>query len=98
MNLTESLVPRVLDTGIRTKAVHYYSWLIYSSYGINSKQKHLSNRSPGNPLNWTTKVGTAHARLSYQESGTCRGLRGSCSRTPGWRSPDQARSSRNMRN
>jgi len=43
MNLTESLVPRVLDTGIENTGVHYYSWLIYSSYRINSKQKHASN-------------------------------------------------------
>jgi L-iditol 2-dehydrogenase len=36
MNLTESLVPRVLDTGMRQAAAYYYSWLIYSSYRIRS--------------------------------------------------------------
>jgi L-iditol 2-dehydrogenase len=36
MNLTESLVPRVLDTGIGKTVAHYYSWLIYSSSEINS--------------------------------------------------------------
>ena len=45
MNLTESLVPRVLDTGMKATGTHYYSWLIYSSYEINSKQEHASNPS-----------------------------------------------------
>src|SRR5438093_1288161 len=86
MNLTESLVPRVLDTGMKTKGVHYYSWLIYSSYRINSKRKHVSNLVPGNPLNWTTKIGAVHACLSNQRTRTRRDYRSSDSETPAWRS------------
>ncbi len=56
MNLTESLVPRVLDTGIRTTEVNYYSWLIYPSYRINSNPE-ITNPSfwIGNSLNCTAK-------------------------------------------
>src|SRR2546427_7297975 len=52
MNLTESLVPRVLDTGIRTTVSDYYSWLIYPSYRINSNPE--TTHQPfqiGNSLN-----------------------------------------------
>ncbi len=54
--MTESLVPRVLDTGIRTTEVNYYSWLIYPSYRINSNPE-ITNPSfwIGNSLNCTAK-------------------------------------------
>src|SRR6267378_4107030 len=97
MNLTESLVPRVLDTGMKTTGVHYYSWLIYPSYRINSKQNRLRTWPTGNPLNWTTKIGAIHAGLSNQRTWTHRDHRSSDPETPAWRSLDQTRSSRNMR-
>src|SRR3989442_15427274 len=98
MNLTESLVPRVLDTGMKTKGVHNYSWLIYSSYRINSKRKHVSNLVPGNPLNWTTKIGAVHASLSNQRTRTRLDYRNSHSKTPTWRRIDKTRGTRKMRN
>src|SRR5690348_12753622 len=53
MNLTESLVPRVLDTGMRQAAAYYYSWLIYSSYRIRSNPETARPIWTGNSLNRT---------------------------------------------
>ena len=39
MNFTESLVPLVLDPGINEDRSYYYSWLIYPSSEISSKQE-----------------------------------------------------------